>query len=41
VELKYGLTRSELLDAFYEMSPGETESEAAFILRVEKLRTRY
>jgi predicted Zn-dependent protease len=41
VDLKYGLTRSELLDAFYEMSPGEGETEAAFVLRVEKLRVRY
>jgi hypothetical protein len=41
VDTKYGLTRSELLDAFYEMAPDGSETEAAFILRVERLRVRY
>ena len=38
---RYGLSRTELLDAFYEMSPSSNESEAEFILRVEKMRIRY
>jgi hypothetical protein len=41
VEERYGLSRSELLDAFYDMSPMEGESEAQFILKVERLRIRY
>jgi hypothetical protein len=41
VNARYGLTRSELLDAFYDMAPNPGETEAQFILRVERLRIRY
>lgn len=41
VSEKYGLTKAELLDAFYDMAPLPGESEAQFILRMERLRIRY
>lgn len=41
VNQRYGLSRAELLDAFYDMAPTQGESEAQFILRVERLRIRY
>ena len=41
VNCRYGLSRAELLDAFYDMAPLDNESEAQFILRVERLRIRY
>lgn len=41
MEDKYGLSRTELLDAFYEMRPSPQETEAEFVIRVEKLRVRY
>lgn len=41
VTARYGLSRAELLDAFYDMAPQPGEGEAHFILRVERLRIRY
>ena len=41
VTARYGLSRAEILDAFYDMTPQENEGEASFILRVERLRIRY
>ena len=38
---KYGMTRDELIDAFYEMAPSKGETAPNFILRVERLRSRY
>jgi hypothetical protein len=38
---KYGMTRDELIDAFYEMAPSKGEMAPDFILRVERLRSRY
>ncbi len=41
VNIKYGMTHDELIDAFYEMSITKGESTPEFILRVERLRARY
>lgn len=41
VEEAFGLTREEMLDAFYSMRPANGEPSHAFILRVEEKRARY
>lgn len=41
VEAAYGLTKEEMLDAFYGMRPASGEPAHAFILRVEDKRARY
>jgi hypothetical protein len=41
VEEKYGLSKKQILDAFYSMKPSSDESEGEFIMRVEDMRMRY
>lgn len=41
METRYGLSRAEILNAFYRLNPNTNESESSFILRVEQLRERY
>lgn len=41
VERRFGLSRKQLLDAFYAMRPHPGEAANAFLLRVEDMRLRY
>ena len=41
VEERFGLTTSQLLDAFFAMRQAESESAAQFIIRVEDKRALY
>jgi hypothetical protein len=41
VEARYGLSRKQILDAFYAMRPEADEREAEFLLRVEDFRVKY
>lgn len=38
VEDKFGLSKKQMLDAFYSMRPGNDETESEFLLRVEDFR---
>lgn len=41
VEARFGLTKSQLLDAFFSMRQSDTESALQFIMRVEDKRALY
>ena len=41
VEAKYGLSKRQILDAFYSMRPAYDESESEFLTRVEEFRIKY
>ena len=41
VEARFGLTKSQLLDAFFSMRQSDTESASQFIMRVEDKRALY
>ena len=41
VEAHFGLTKLQLLDAFFSMRQSDTESASQFIMRVEDKRALY
>lgn len=41
VEARFGLSKRQILDAFFAMKPEPGEGEAQFLLRVEDFRRKY